>query len=92
MTRLEMSWRRCSVCTRYHPLFCFNRLGDLEQMLLRNGNVASADEWRAVLEPVVTRYRDLDIAKYFRGGAGRCTMGEHGLAALPGQVNWEISV
>jgi hypothetical protein len=56
-------------CTCYHPLFCFNHLGDLERVLLRNGNVASADEWRAVLEPVVARYRDLDIRKYFRGDA-----------------------
>jgi hypothetical protein len=56
-------------CTCYHPLFCFNHLGDLELALLRNGNVASADEWRLVLEPVVARYRDLDIRKYFRGDA-----------------------
>ena len=40
-------------CTRYHPIFCFNHLGDLERALLRNGNVASADDWRSVLEPVV---------------------------------------
>jgi hypothetical protein len=56
-------------CTCYHPLFLFNHLGDLERALLRNGNVASADDWRSVLEPVVARYRDLDIAKYFRGDA-----------------------
>jgi hypothetical protein len=56
-------------CTCYHPIFCFNHLGDLERALLRNGNVASADEWRSVLEPVVARYRDLDIRKYFRGDA-----------------------
>ena len=31
------------VCNCYHPLFCFNHLGDLERALLRNGNVASAD-------------------------------------------------
>ncbi len=35
-------------CTCYHPIFCFNHLGDLERVFLRNGNVASADEWRAV--------------------------------------------
>lgn len=56
-------------CTCYHPIFCFNHMGDLERALLRHGNVASADEWRAVLEPVVARYRDLDIRKYFRGDA-----------------------
>lgn len=31
--------------------------------------MASADEWRAVLETVVARNRDLDIRKYFRGDA-----------------------
>jgi hypothetical protein len=56
-------------CTCYHPIFCFNHLGDLERALLRNGNVASADDWRSVLEPVFARYRDLAIAKYFRGDA-----------------------
>ena len=56
-------------CNCYHPLFCFNHLGDLERALLRNGNVASADNWRWVLEPVVARYRDLEISKYFRGDA-----------------------
>ena len=30
-------------CNCYHPLFCFNHLGDLEQVLLQNRNVASAD-------------------------------------------------
>ena len=56
-------------CTCYHPLFCFNQFGDLEQALLREGNVSSADEWRCVLEPVVARYRDLDIRRFSRGGA-----------------------
>jgi hypothetical protein len=56
-------------CTCYHPLFCFNQFGDLERALLRNGNVASADDWRAVLEPVVKRYRDGDLRRFFRGDA-----------------------
>ncbi len=56
-------------CTCYHPLFCFNQFGDLEQCLLRNGNVASADDWRSVLEPIVERYRDLNIRRFFRGDA-----------------------
>ncbi len=42
-------------CTCYHPLFCFNQYGDLEGAMLREGNVHSADNWRAVLEPVVRR-------------------------------------
>lgn len=56
-------------CTCYHPLFCFNQFGDLERALLRKGNVHSAEDWRAVLEPVVARYRDQDLARYFRGDA-----------------------
>jgi hypothetical protein len=59
-------------CTCYHPLFCFNQFGDLERALLRNGNVASADDWRSVLEPVVARYRHRTgkFKRYFRGDAG----------------------
>jgi hypothetical protein len=56
-------------CTCYHPLFCFNQFGDLERCVLRNGNVASADDWRSVLEPIVGRYRPLDIRRFFRGDA-----------------------
>jgi len=56
-------------CECYHPLFIFNQDGDVERALLRNGNVASADDWRAVLAPVIERYRILDIRKYFRGDA-----------------------
>jgi hypothetical protein len=56
-------------CECYHPLFCFNQFGDVERALLRHGNVASAEDWRSVLEPVVARYRDLDIPRFFRGDA-----------------------
>lgn len=56
-------------CECYHPLFLFNQDGDLERALLRTGNVASADDWQAVLEPVIERYREVDIPKYFRGDA-----------------------
>jgi hypothetical protein len=44
-------------CTCYHPLFVFNQFGDLERCALRPGNVHNADDWRAVLEPMVARYR-----------------------------------
>ena len=59
-------------CTCYHPLFCFNQDRDLERALLRNGNVASADDWRSVLEPVVARYRQRTgkFQRFFRGDAG----------------------
>ncbi len=56
-------------CTCYHPLFCFNQFGDLERALLREGQVHSADDWHSVLEPVVARYRDADVRRFFRGDA-----------------------
>ena len=33
------------------------------------GNVHSADGWRDVLEPVVERYRERNLRRYFRGNA-----------------------
>jgi Transposase DDE domain group 1 len=56
-------------CTCYHPLFVFNQLGDVERCALRPGNVHSADGWRAVLEPVIARYRGTVRRLYFRGDA-----------------------
>jgi hypothetical protein len=55
--------------TCYHPLFVFNQFGDLEIALLRNGNVHSVDDWQSVLESIVSRYRDFNIARFFRGDA-----------------------
>src|SRR4249919_965885 len=56
-------------CSCYHPLFAFNQFGDLERCALRSGNVHSADGWRAVLEPVIARYRGSVKRLYFRGDA-----------------------
>jgi Transposase DDE domain group 1 len=56
-------------CTCYHPLFVFNQFGDLERCALRPGNVHSAEGWRAVLEPVVARYRTTVKRRYFRADA-----------------------
>ena len=56
-------------CTCYHLLFCFNQFGDVEGTLLREGNVHSAKDWQAVLEPIVARYRGQEIDGYFRGDA-----------------------
>jgi len=56
-------------CTCYHPLFLFNQSGDLERAMLRRGNVHSSKYWRRVLLPVIDRYRDRPIPKYFRGDA-----------------------
>src|SRR6516225_5463269 len=44
-----------------------NQFGDLERVMLRRGNHPSAKFWRRVLLPVIERYRDRDIPKYFRG-------------------------
>ena len=55
--------------TCYHPLFVFNQFGDMERALLRDGNVYSSDDWKSVLEPIIERYRDKDITRYFRGDA-----------------------
>jgi hypothetical protein len=56
-------------CTCYHPLFVFNQFGDLERVMLRRGNHHSAKFWRRRLLPVIARYRDLKIPKFFRGDA-----------------------
>jgi hypothetical protein len=56
-------------CTCYHPLFLFNQVGDLERVMLRPGNRGSAKYWRRRRLPVIARYRDLDILKFFRGDA-----------------------
>ena len=56
-------------CECYHQLFIFNQDGDVERAKLRPGNVASADDWRSVLDPVVERYRGNNILKFFRGDA-----------------------
>src|SRR6516162_599406 len=56
-------------CTCYHPLFVFNKFGDLERVMLRRGNQHSAKFWRRVLLPVIARYRELKVPKFFRGDA-----------------------
>jgi Transposase DDE domain group 1 len=56
-------------CTCYHPLFCFNHFGDLEGVLLREGNAHNAKDWKIVLDPIVARYRKQDLRRYFRGDA-----------------------
>ena len=62
-------------CTCYHPLFCFNQFGDVEGALLREGNVHSAKDWRAVLEPVVARYRGSQASAVIFGRRGLCQAG-----------------
>jgi len=57
----------CSRC--YHPLFVFNQFGDCEGAVLRPGNVHSADGWKNLLEPIVSRYKDTNRKLYFRADA-----------------------
>jgi Transposase DDE domain group 1 len=47
----------------------FNQFGDLERVMLRRGNHHSAKFWRRVLLPVIARYRELKLPKFFRGDA-----------------------
>lgn len=56
-------------CMCYHPLFVFNQLGHLERCALRPGNVHSADGWEAVLKPVMARYADRHLMRFFRADA-----------------------
>ena len=55
--------------TCYHPLFVFNQFGDCEGAKLRAGNVHSAHEWRDVLEPILSRYEETGVRRYFRADA-----------------------
>ena len=56
-----------SMC--YHPLFVFNQFGDCEGAMLRAGNVHSAHKWRQVLEPILSRYAETGLRRYFRADA-----------------------
>jgi len=71
-------------CACYHPLFLFNQDGDVEYAKLRPGNVASADDWRSVLEPVIERYHDLDAPRFFRADAAFAIPGLYELLEAQG--------
>ena len=55
--------------TCYHPLFVFNQFGDCEGAKLRAGNVHSAHRWRDVLDPILSRYGEMGLRRYFRADA-----------------------
>ena len=55
--------------TCYHPLFVFNQFGDCEGAMLRTGNVHSAHKWRQVLDPILSRYGETGLRRYFRADA-----------------------
>jgi hypothetical protein len=61
------AWNGHFGCMCYHPLFVFNQFGHLERCALRPGNVHSADDWEAVLKPVIERYAQYDLKRFFRG-------------------------
>ena len=63
------AWNGYFGCNCYHPLFIFNQFGHLERCALRAGNVHSADNWKALLTPVIARYAQRDIMRFFRGDA-----------------------
>ena len=63
------AWNGHFGCMCYHPLFVFNQFGHLERCALRPGNVHSADGWEEVLKPVIARYADRHLMRFFRGDA-----------------------
>ena len=63
------AWNGYFGCNCYHPLFIFNQFGHLERCALRNGNVHSADGWKALLAPVIARYAQRDVTRLFRADA-----------------------
>jgi hypothetical protein len=63
------AWNGHFDCTCYHPNFLFNQFGMLERCALRNGNVHSADGWKDVLDPVIARYAERDLLRFFRAYA-----------------------
>ena len=58
-----------AIISCYHSNFLFNQFGMLERYALRHGNVHSADGWQEVLDPVIARYADRDILRFFRADA-----------------------
>jgi hypothetical protein len=60
------AWNGHFGCMCSHPLFVFNQFGHLERCALRPGNVHSADDWQTVLKPVIARYADGHLMRFFR--------------------------
>jgi len=50
-------------------LFCFNQFGDLENVMLRSGNVHSAANWQQIITPAVERYINQSLDIFIRGDA-----------------------
>lgn len=47
----------------------FKQFGHLERCALRKGNVHSADGWETVLKPVIARYAERHLMRFFRADA-----------------------
>jgi len=60
------AWNSHFGCLCYHPLFVFNQFGHLERCALRPGKVHSPDDWQTVLKPVIARYADRHLMRFFR--------------------------
>src|SRR3954447_26674974 len=54
---------------RAHRHRKLTQFGAQERVMLRRGNQHSAKFWRRVLLPVIARYRELKVPKFFRGDA-----------------------
>ena len=63
------AWNGHFDCTCDHPNFLFNQFGILERCTMRHSNVHSADGWQDVLDPVIARYAERDIMRFFRADA-----------------------
>ncbi len=63
------AWNGHFGCMCRHPLFVINRFGRLERRSLRPGNVHSADGRENVLKPVLARYADRELMRFFRADA-----------------------
>ena len=69
--QVDSAYNGYSACSCYRPLFCFNHLGDLDRVLLRNGNAASADHWQLLSKVLPMRLRSNRTLAYDLGsGAG----------------------
>jgi len=68
-TQEGSAWNGHFGCMCYHPLFVFNQFGHLERCALRPGNAHSADGWEEVLKPVIARYTDRHLMRFFRADA-----------------------
>lgn len=51
------------------PTSSLSKKTKVKGMMLHNGAVHSADGYEKVLQPIIDRYTDLNIKKYFRGDA-----------------------